>query len=64
MDLDFILVHRNAKKELGQYPAFLTGLTVTHISYNSMRCQKVAGFSAVKLNLMIILTGNPIPLTE
>ena len=24
MDLDFVSVHKNAKKELGQYPAILT----------------------------------------
>ena len=35
MDLDFVSVHKNAKKELGQYPAILTEQTwsITH-TYN------------------------------
>ena len=33
MDLDFLSVHKNAKKELGQYPAILTeqAWSMTHI---------------------------------
>jgi len=30
MDLDFILVHKHAKKELGQYPATLTSRLVNN----------------------------------
>ena len=31
MDLDFVSVHKNAKRELGQYPAILTSLLVNNI---------------------------------
>ena len=31
MDLDFILVHKNAKRELGQYLAILTSRLVSNI---------------------------------
>ena len=39
MDLDFVLVHKNAKKELGQYPAILTeqAWSITHIDHISWR---------------------------
>ena len=30
MDLDFVSVHKNAKKELGQYPAILTSRLVNN----------------------------------
>ena len=30
MDLDFVLVHKHAKKELGQYPAILTSHLVNN----------------------------------
>ena len=35
MDLDSVLVHKHAKKELGQYPAILTekAWSITHIYY-------------------------------
>ena len=37
MDLDFVSVHKNAKKELGQYPAILTeqAWSITNIYYMS-----------------------------
>ena len=31
MDLDFVSVHKNAKRELGQYPAILTSRLVNNI---------------------------------
>ena len=36
MDLDFVSVRKNAKKELGQYPAILTeqAWSITHIYYS------------------------------
>ena len=41
MDLDFVSVHKHAKKELGQYPAILTSHLVNnpyiwHITYHSL----------------------------
>ena len=30
MDLDFVMVHKNAKKELGEYPAILTSRLVNN----------------------------------
>ena len=34
MDLDFVSVHKNAKRELGQYPAILTSHLVNNIYIN------------------------------
>ena len=34
MDLDFVSVHKNAKRELGQYPAILTSRLVNNIYIN------------------------------
>ena len=31
MDLDYVSVHKNAKRELGQYPAILTSRLVNNI---------------------------------
>ena len=31
MDLDFVSIHKNAKRELGQYPAILTSRLVNNI---------------------------------
>ena len=41
MDLDFILIHKHAKKELGQYPAILTSHLVNdpYIIYNIKLCR-------------------------
>ena len=35
MDLDFVSVHKNAKREIGQYPAILTELawSIIYIDY-------------------------------
>ena len=56
MDLDFVSVHKNAKKELGQYPAILTSRLVNNayilVSNNTEKKKKE------KRLLIIIL---PIP---
>ena len=36
MDLDFVSVHKNAKRELGQYPAILTSRLVNNIYIQEM----------------------------
>jgi len=33
MDLDFVLAHKNAKRELGQYPTILTSCLVNNNNY-------------------------------
>ena len=44
MDLDFVSVHKHAKKELGQYPAILTEQTwsITHTSNNKLSDNNLA----------------------
>ena len=33
MDLDFVSVHKHAKKELGQYPAILTSHWIYYMAF-------------------------------
>ena len=37
MDLDFVSVHKNAKKELGQYPAILTSRLVNNAYIDELK---------------------------
>ena len=37
MDLDFVSVHKNAKRELGQYPAILNSRLVNNIYISNKR---------------------------
>jgi len=50
MDLDFVLVHKHAKKELGQYPAILTSRLVN----NPYFMQPVASGSISIISMTLI----------
>ena len=51
MDLDFVSVHKNAKKELGQYPAILTSRLVNNAYFlkSNFRLDKSAIYSQIAL---------------
>ena len=48
MDLDFVSVHKNAKRELGQYPAILTSCLVNNIYSLTIDRFLVQGFTFVQ----------------
>ena len=60
MDLDFVSVHKHAKKELGQYPAILTSHLVNNPHILKLVYIKVSTERYV-LNLTDIITSFPLP---
>ena len=52
MDLDFVSVHKNAKKELGQYPAILTSRLVNNAYLLTLRRR---GLSQAKARLNVLV---------
>ena len=64
MDRDFISVHKNAKRELGQYPAILTELawSIKDLLYGIMSTEKMifvlVYFRALKWKLVVCKSDN------
>ena len=48
INLDFVSVHKNAKKEFGQYPAILTSRLVKNITF----CKRVYRYMLKFLNVV------------
>ena len=51
MDLDFVSVHKNAKKELGQYPAILTSRLVNNAYISKL------GFKPSNFHMAVVVAG-------